>query len=709
MKPRHITFIAAIAMALMPLQAQVRQQGEVVLQNSGRQPLAGVQVRAMGAVPATSDAAGRFDLHFSKSRPGQLLMLDDVYKDGYELVNEEALKQWTVSQSSILPIVMCHKGALAAAQEKYYEIGRSHNMARYADACRQLDEQLAQNILTEQQYNARLDKLSADYVKAMEHLEAYAYALACYNRDDLDQMSINALALVEQGRVDEALEKYRDAQLGKLLQGLDFRQDRERREMETMIPSLRLNADLCCFAGGEDNLQRAGEIYHSIALSDTTNAAYAADYAQFLINNTLQYDKADKWLHLALRHSTDSLQQAELYSKIGLICTYSSEKIQASPEYLQKSKTIYENLSQQDSYSNDAHFNISYADLFINMSQYWILQPDIYEGATNASDLLYEGFGYARKAVELQPGKYVYKYMELFKHYAISLHEFDAYDPGMKTQESLDAITSLLHSAIDISKSADKKDRIKTIQCLVDCYGLLAITHTNWRQLDKGDKYTDTCLALIDNYKHLNPVLFENQRLHYALNKGFYFMQKKDHVAADSILMNIFQAAKEIPYADQIAYNAIYQLASNSILMSQLSSSLYEKGLSRTQMALDYMHSHSYGLTSERKFLIYLSYSVIRAFKGHELVSCESVTLEMLNFMLDNNKHGRLYNDELLAQIISIINAIYDNGNRTISDNSTKQQLCETAIKIIDTSAGPENKKILRQIIEHIWSNENIE
>ena len=151
----------------------------------------------------------------------------------------------------------------------------------------------------------------------------------------------------------------------------------------------------CCFAGGEDNLQRAGEIYHSIALSDITNAAYAADYAQFLINNTLQYDKADKWLHLALRHSTDSLQQAELYSKIGLICTYSSEKIQASPEYLQKAKTIYENLSQQDSYSNDAHFNISYADLFINMSQYWILQPDIYEGATNASDLLYEGFGYA--------------------------------------------------------------------------------------------------------------------------------------------------------------------------------------------------------------------------------------------------------------------------------------------------------------------------
>ena len=709
MIPRYITFILAIAMALSPLQAQVRQRGEVVLQNSGRQPLAGVQVRAMGAIPATSDAAGHFDLHFSKSRPGQLLLLDEVYKDGYELVNEKALEQWTVSQSSKLPIVMCRKGALAAAQEKYYEIGRSHNMARYADACRQLDEQRALNLLTEQQYNARLDKLSADYVKAMEHLEAYAYALVCYNRDDLDQMSLDALALVEQGRVDEALGKYRDAQLGKLLQGLDFRHESERRELEAMIPSLRLNADLCCFAGGEENLQRAGDIYQSIALSDTTNAAYATDYAQHLINNTLQYKEADKWLHLALRHSTDSLQRAELYSKIGLIYTYSSETIQASPEYLRKAKSIYENLSKQEDYSNDAHFNMSYADLFINMSQYWIVQPNLFEGASKASDLLYEGFSYAQKAVEQQPKKYAYKYMELFKYYAMSLHEYDAYDPNMKTDETLEIITSLIHSAIDISKDADKKDRIKTIRSLVDCYGALAISHTNWGHLDKGDRYTDTCLAIIDKYKHLNPMLFESQRLHYTLTKGFYFMLTKNHVAADSIFMDIFQEAKEIPYADQIAYNAIYQLATNSILMSQISDQLYERGLSRTQMALDYMHNHSFGLVSERKFLIYISYSVIRAFKGNDLVSCENVTLEMLNFMLENNEHGRLFNDELLAQIISIINALYSNGNRTISDNSKKQQMCETAIKIIDTTANPENKIALRQIIERIWNNRNIE
>ena len=36
-----------------------------------------------------------------------------------------------------LPIVMCPKGTLAAAQEKYYEIGKQHNMQKYGQACKQ--------------------------------------------------------------------------------------------------------------------------------------------------------------------------------------------------------------------------------------------------------------------------------------------------------------------------------------------------------------------------------------------------------------------------------------------------------------------------------------------------------------------------------------------------------------------------------------------
>ena len=136
-------FLCILPMCLS-LRAQIKQAGQVTLQNSGRQPLSGVQVRAMGAVPASSDGQGKFNLHFNKARPGQMLFLDEVYKEGYELVNEQTLKQWIISTSRNLPIVMCPKGTLAAAQEKYYEIGKQHNMQKYGQACKLLEEQLKQ-------------------------------------------------------------------------------------------------------------------------------------------------------------------------------------------------------------------------------------------------------------------------------------------------------------------------------------------------------------------------------------------------------------------------------------------------------------------------------------------------------------------------------------------------------------------------------------
>ena len=306
---RHLLSAVGIAVALCiaPLHAQVKQHGQVTLQNSGRKPLAGVQIRAKGAVPASSDVQGNFNLHFNKARPGQLLLLDEVYKDGYELVNEQALKQWFVSGNRPLPIVMCPKGTLAAAQAKYYDIGKQYNMERYNNVCKQLEEQLKQNKISTEKYNAELDKLSANYLQTMQQIEDYAYAMACYNRDDLNQMGAEALTLVEAGKVDEALKLYADAQLDRLYIGLDKKLEQEAQQMEAMLPSLRLNADLCLFAGGEENLQKAQDIYEAIALSDTTNATYAFEYANFLSDHRFMLKEVQSWILLALRQTHTGL------------------------------------------------------------------------------------------------------------------------------------------------------------------------------------------------------------------------------------------------------------------------------------------------------------------------------------------------------------------------------------------------------------------
>ena len=688
----------AIAAVFLPillisslLQAQVRQQGEVVLQNSGRQPLAGVQVRAMGAVPATSDAAGRFDLHFSKSRPGQLLLLDEVYKDGYELVNEKALEQWTVSQSSKLPIVMCRKGALAAAQEKYYEIGRSHSMERYADACRQLDEQLAQNLLTEQQYNARLDKLSADYVKAMERLEAYAYALACYNRDDLDQMSIDALTLVEQGRLDEALEKYRDAQLGKLLQGLDFRHERERREMEAMIPSLRLNADLCCFAGGEENLQRAGEIYRSIALSDTTNASYAIDYASFLTEIAINLNEAQQWLSTALRHSTDSLQRAELYTGLGLLCTYIPDA-DAALRHLQKAVTIYEALIRQKKYSEDAYFNMSYTTYAIAESRYWLLMGKI----ANAANIMTKGVDYANKGFGLQPDKYAYPYLVFVSESIGAFHEFFI-EYKLKTAENLQILKSLANAAAVVAQCTDKKQRIKTAQWLAGCYSTMSVASSNWMQAYESDLYADSCLMIVDKYMELNPVLFIKLKGECLLAKGQNLILSKDYAKAAQVLAEAYDILKDAPYAVKCIMNALNLLSIAAISLPE------EQALPYSHIALEYMRSHPLAVDARKMLDVYWAYLFTRTMSGKELTNCEDMMLEMLDFIKKNDTSRNWLRNSHIKQLQYMLVGMYHLHGKHFTDREKKRQVLAAAIDIVGLYPQISDMEQNQLVIAALW------
>ncbi len=553
-------------LALMPMQAQVRQHGKVTLQNSGHQPLPDVQIRALGAIPATSDAAGNFDLHFSKARPGQMLLIEDIYKEGYELVNEVALKQWTVSPSRQLPVVMCRKGTLAAVQEKYYEIGKSHNMARYAEACKQLDEQLEQNAITAAQYNARLDELSNAYFKTMEQLESYAYALACYNRDDLDKMSIEALALVEQGKIDEALDRYKNANLDKLLRGLDFWQEQERKEMEAMIPSLKLNADICNFAGGIENIQKARDIYEAIALSDTTNATYASEFASFLSENTAELEEARQWLEIAARHTTDSLLLAELYSGICMLDTYIHNGINDNTSsYIQKAFTIYKELDAQEAYNEDAYFNMSYTAFAITELKYWMALNNI----ENALFSMLERVDHANKALELQPEKYAYPYLLYMIELGGIGHEFSL-ELELRTDENLQLITDLFKAAINLSKIVDKKLKIKTAQWVASGYQALAAAYSNWGYTKKSDLYADSCQMIIENNMELNPVLFLKLKAENMLFQGQNLLMNGNIDAATEVLTNAYQIAINAPYANNLALQILNTLSNAMSIYPQL-------------------------------------------------------------------------------------------------------------------------------------------
>ena len=688
--------LLCLLQAELPVCAQVRQAGKVTLQNSGRKPLSGVQVKAMGAVPASSDVQGNFSLHFNKARPGQMLLLDEVYKEGYELVNEQALKRWTVSSSRTLPIVMCPKGTLASAQEKYYEIGKSHNMARYAEACHKLEEQLKQNRLSVEQYNARLNEISEAYQKTMAQLEDYAYAMACYNRDDLDRMSVRALALVEQGKVDEALSLYEKAQLVRMYQGLEVKEIQAEQELESMLPSLRLNADICLFAGGEENIGKARDIYEAIAWSDTTNASYAYEYAEFLTGQLLLFEEAKPWLLRALRHTTDQLQRAELYSGLGMITTYTGE-LKQSLSYLAKAEDIYNELVTQEDYKNDAYFNMACATCALNEGRFWHASKQ----SINAFEVLEEGLKYAIKALQLQPEKFAYQFAFYANDLLGATNAF-AVQYQQKTADILQSVVDFGSMALEALSWTDEKERIKIAQLKAGIYNGLSVVYANCGQTEPGMAYADSCRRVVEENEALNPVLFRpllTQNL-TAVGQNLYLAE--EYEAAIPYFLESYQISKDLPYLTRTTLSALHALM---LCVPGLTSD--KQVMEYSRLAVDYMRAHPQVLAPKRAFDMYWIYIYFNAALGKDLPFCEEVMQEMLAFIQKEDTEKVWFDDvSYVEQLATMLYAMYRHHGTVVTDRKTKRAVLDKAIEIVGRYPDLPEMEINQQVIEALWTED---
>ena len=128
MRPRrHILFPAFLSLFLLPGRAQVEQKGIVVEMSSHNRPVAGVQIKAYGATPTDSDGKGLFTLTFPNAFPGDPLSLNEVYLQGYRIVNAEKISRWNISSTSLLKIVLGRKEVIEALRKKYYQIGESND------------------------------------------------------------------------------------------------------------------------------------------------------------------------------------------------------------------------------------------------------------------------------------------------------------------------------------------------------------------------------------------------------------------------------------------------------------------------------------------------------------------------------------------------------------------------------------------------------
>lgn len=204
---RIYVFLLGMFIALS-LQAQRVQKGMVTILNSKNTPLTGVSILTVGSQPATADEAGNFALNFKGGKVGKAIVVVDIQKKGYEVVNEVQISSWVMTNDK-LKIVMCKQGLLAESKRQYYGLGEDYYKKRYLKKKKEIEESEA--VVAEKK--EEIQKLELEYQEAMNRLDYYSDLFSRINEDELSELDARALALVKQGKIDEAIRLYEESHL----------------------------------------------------------------------------------------------------------------------------------------------------------------------------------------------------------------------------------------------------------------------------------------------------------------------------------------------------------------------------------------------------------------------------------------------------------------------------------------------------------------
>jgi len=351
------------SLALGSIWAQV-QNGLVRVQNSGKTPLANVQIIFSEAVPTTSDQSGRFRLAFSGRKPGDLIFFQEIVKKDYEIVNEKELQVLKIGNSDNLnkDIILAVSGQLNAAKKEYYGISDQALQTSFSKEKNALQEKLKNVQLTQQEYLDKFNALSEQYEQQQKALDNLADIFARTNFDDVSEEYKTAFELFETGKIDEALKILESANLlGRTAKRLNEKkrieaaatkiaQQKEQNEQEIRedLQGLQLQAQLYVLTF---QIEKAEGLYDQVLRLDSTDLIVLQDVTDFYRENH-RYDKALYWLPKIVNHpQVTGWQKANANIDLGEVHTATGGLEPALKSYQSAQKAYAEMLSASPSRS----------------------------------------------------------------------------------------------------------------------------------------------------------------------------------------------------------------------------------------------------------------------------------------------------------------------------------------------------------------------
>ncbi len=290
---KHLLTTLLCWSAVWAASAQVEQAIVVQEYNerSKKTPLAQVGVTVMNAGAAFSDANGQATLRFRTLHAGDKVSLRRIEKAGYEVFNQQAVEQWTISPQRPFHLVLCRSDKFKALRDEYNRVASDSYARQYKAEQARLAEERKRTHMLEETYQQKLLDLENQYQQQLEDLDNYVDQFARIDLSELSGKQAKLIQLVKEGKIDEAIAEYEAkdyqaqyeketheiAKIDEAQAKLARIEAKKRSDREKLFQAITRQVNTYFLAGGRENFRKANTLLKKVADADTTNlqAVYA--------------------------------------------------------------------------------------------------------------------------------------------------------------------------------------------------------------------------------------------------------------------------------------------------------------------------------------------------------------------------------------------------------------------------------------------------
>lgn len=299
MRTLFVTLISILT--LFSASAQTTQKGVVMEYNekNKKTPLAGVEINVRNAASVISDQNGEFTLQFINLQPGDKINVRRIEKAGYEIFNKDAIAQWNLNPNNPFIIVMCRSDKFKKIHDNYEAAISANYKKQYDRELSTLNKLKADSNIDEEEYNKNLSEIQETYEKQLDSLDNALDRLSSLDLSELTPQEQEIIDLVNQGHINEAIEKYDklhpESEYNRSLNQTKEEEDAIKRlqqlhestkkKSKDILKAITNQIEVLKLTNDEANLEKALEIYRSLAELDNDDTEWLKNAGDDIHNN----------------------------------------------------------------------------------------------------------------------------------------------------------------------------------------------------------------------------------------------------------------------------------------------------------------------------------------------------------------------------------------------------------------------------------------